>query len=347
MMKNIKLCSGESPSVHKFNVLQNAHHAVSVIKQTIMLVTLVLGDQRRPLNVDESATASQLDALTRQTFPETPLGELKFIYQGRLISGRLRLVDLHVAEGAFIHVVSANPTAYAFNPVVDLEASGINVRNESSSTGFDRLHVLGLSEEDINVLRQTYLSNVVEAFPPSVLPLLPGEEEANRLKRAEDEWMKTQSDASEFMLNLRPIIMRRNRFYLHPVTGRMMVRPRRRRNTNEEAGEEGEGGEDEEDEEAPPWMARSSSMLSANPSEGTLSNFLVGLMLGSFFGVIMLLFALNARSPRRFRLGLLLGIGLSLFLRYSILSSSTDANPNDGGSSVSPPSAPLVPMNIP
>jgi hypothetical protein len=53
----------------------------------------------------------------------------------------------------------------------------------STRRGFDRLLDAGLDPSDVEALRQTYLPQVQQAFPPEVLPRLPGESEADRLFR--------------------------------------------------------------------------------------------------------------------------------------------------------------------
>lgn len=155
------------------------------------------------------------------------------------------------------------------------------------------------------MMRTLYLREVQQSFPPSALPLEPGESEGHRMLRAEEAWMAQQSPlTSEFAANLRPLVVAYHRAH---------------------GGQQGRGGlfggprgdHDEDDEEGgASGGGRRVNLLMTSAGEGTAGSAMMGFALGVLLGAAAMCWLCTATS-RRFKQGITTGVMVNLALTLS------------------------------
>lgn len=309
---------------------------------------------------------------------------VRLIALGKLLSDEnATLQSLGITNGTFIHVSLTDlPTATTTSSSSSSASSSLNNNaatnntNSSSSSadsyrisinlttntpnnltenennnylmGFDRLRLIGLETEAISILRSQFLNEVTSHTLPSVTRL-PDETEAHRLLRAEEIWMRSQPENSEFAANIRPVLLSRrglSNFYgsssqstndqgIHrnpPDYHEEAILHSRFRNAESERDTDNDTGNGDTTGTGNRWLSSS--------SEGTNGAFITGFFFAWVLGIIMLLFAINPQASRKFKLGIFCGvgahIGTNIYLSlYSDPSSSSD-NTTPGGTNSRP-----------
>jgi hypothetical protein len=325
-------------------------------------------EARFPLIVPSSTSVRELreNLRARPELAQQARGKvMRLIAAGRLLSDdTATLASLGLGDGTHIHVAlteTAPPPDRAEGAGASASASATGASSSSSATGsatapalggFDRLRLIGLGDDDIAVLRSQFLPDVQAQTLPS-LSRLQGETEAARLQRAEEVWMRSQPEDSDFAANIRPMIMARRSLWgayfgggggAGAVPGRGVNRPGAP-DFREEAwlrSEEGQAalaggnenvrGPEDQRESAARWFGNSTS-------EGTASSFFLGLALGWMVGVLMLLFAVGPQTSRKFKVGVVTGVMVNIVTSIIIaVLDTSDGTSGNGGASLFPSS---------
>lgn len=234
----------------------------------------------------------------------------------------------NIKEGAFIHAVvsshtsnvgstSGNNNTRSANPNGNGSGSG-NGDGESlnSNIGFNRLHMMGFSPEEIAVVRATFQAQVDELS--STTPRNEGESDQEYRERVEQRWMSTQGPYSEFSINLPQtqsgILGRNSRVFMFS---------------------NGLGDMDEE---------------FGGTQVGTYRDFIWGFFMGFMLGFLMLFCVWDRHVPHRQKIGILLGVFMSIMLdnsRAAAAASSTHSRMRGSNpGSVPQPQQPLDPAAI-
>jgi hypothetical protein len=309
-----------------------------------MAVTVLCAENRYAVDIQKQWTVGTFKHKMQTTvLAELSQGKiLRVIFAGRLLNDDSETLDhAHVADGAVIHIaltdhrqaaqaqapraaqLFSNPFALAAGqaPAATTARSGDDNNTDASAEpsapshrlGFDRLQGLGLTAEDISVIRSTYLPDVQREM--AGVELEEGESEAHRLLRMEDEWMRRQDAFSEFAMNLRPVLMSRLNIGIGPNgdVSRMLNRQQ---------------GEEEDDEEP-----RSQSTSQAQGGSGQL---LFGIILGSLFGFVMLIWTIFPTVNRQFKMGILIGVSTNILMEVWQAQSSTKKTGTANGEDPTP-----------
>jgi hypothetical protein len=224
------------------------------------------------------------------------------------------------------------------------------------TAGFDRLRVIGLAADEVAVLRILFFPEVRPLL--SSLPGLPGESEAARILRAEELWMRSQPDDSEFALNLRPLLVARRSLWPQAAAGAGAGAGAAAGGQfgvgggggaggggsggafggGRGGGGNGGGGERDEDDtalhvaggEGAPGGVQAAAAAAA-AADGTISSFVFGFFAGWIFGALMLFFACAPNASRRFKLGVLSGIAMAAVSQMLRIADGGDAAAAAGG----------------
>lgn len=173
---------------------------------------IIVGEKTFNISVPVMTTIARLKAIIMDAPELSPLEKSKipkFIHAGRILSqDQLTLISAGVKSDSCVHVVLADPPPGSglgsVQPISgDRSASQAAESSESHSEGlrgFDRLLILGLSEEDVSIIRGQFYADVRQSV---VVPSSWGLSETTRLLVMEEEWMNSQGPNSDFMLNMR------------------------------------------------------------------------------------------------------------------------------------------------
>ena len=272
---------------------------------------------RYPVVLSADATVGQLAEHLRTG----PLAEharnrlLRLIAGGRILTAEdATLASCNVTDGTVVHCIASEMPRSVRGGAPGASTAGLGGGNgpdsvsirmaAGSAGGFDRLALLGLDETEISALRLLYGGQVRGQFPPTVLPALPGEPESARMTRAEDAWMRTQDpDASEFALNLRPLVMARARAGLQNPNGDDMFGP---------SGMDGAaaGGRDASTSSAPAAL---------------MCGMVLGLVVGPLALLATLMMRNNSAVGRSFKLGVFFGAVVNLIYAFSVTTEAAAA----------------------
>lgn len=217
-----------------------------------------------------------------------------------------------------------------------------NLTAAQSTRGFDRLVVLGLSEEEITNLRQVYLPEVQATVRT---PLQPGEDEMGRLRRMEEIWMHRQDESSEFVTNLRPLLRRAAETLGYRVgadgriigrrDGTVIVPEGSAAAASRRSRGHGEGGAWSSDEEG---SGNEGNGTGATRGTGSLTNdggtafsLLLGFAAGFFLGGIMLIWLISPSVSKLFKLGVIIGV-LGNFVAGQLLGDALNGAGNNSDS---------------
>ena len=307
----------------------------------LMPITVLCQERRFSIEVDKAWTLSLLkQRLKAGALADVTRGKLlRLIYGGRILSNDADTLErvgikadsvLHVAlfedrnaalqaqRQPEMHVVNLNesrdaPAAPAAGSDASSDSdSGQPAAPSHNRRGFDRLRALGLTEEDVSVVRLTFLPDVQRDM--AELALQPGETEAERLLRMEDEWMRQQDPFSAFSQNVRPVILSRLETQL--ALGRVRAAAAA---ANRDNGDDGEFDESEQH-----------SGSSNNANQGNFLHFMLGVLMGSWLGLFMIVWLMLPNVSRKFKTGLLLGLCITVVLDMLRLQEAADsaAQPN-------------------
>ena len=291
-------------------------------------VNVVFQDRSVPLFLRASATVADL---RRAVHASAELGALtrgkrvRLIAAGRLLGDDVAtLASLGLADGAHVHLaVSDLGGGSGGTPTQSQQQQSQTQALQQDlepvpTAGFDRLRLVGLAGDEVTVLRSMFFPEVRPLL--SSLPGLPNETEAARILRAEEIWMRSQTDDSEFALNLRPLLVARPSLWaqapglrggfsgLYGGPGGLSRNEDLALHVNDAAAGGGAAGDGAAADEG------------ATASDGTMASFFMGFLAGWTLGIFMLIFACSPSSSRRFKLGVLSGIACSSVVQLIRLS---------------------------
>ena len=303
---------------------------------------------------DESATLQSL-GITNGTFIHVPLTELPASSStsstsSSAISNSQRASSSLLASSS---IGNNNPNQTSDIYRIPINSTDSNTNN-NYLMGFDRLQLIGLDTDDIAVLRSQFLSNVTRETLPQV-QRLPDETEAHRLLRAEELWMRSQPEHSEFAANIRPVLLSRrgllNNSSLLLSNNNMGVNRTpadyyeeailhsRFRNAQSEPDGDNDGENGNSD-------TTTGNRWFSSSIEGSNSAFLFGFFFAWILGIIMLLFAINPQASRKFKLGIMFGVGAHIATNiYLSLYGDTTNNSSDNSGGNSNTNRPLPPTD--
>jgi len=296
-------------------------------------LNLIVGDpisRSIPVILPSSSTVADIRRALLTNLPQIRGRRIRLIAAGRLLNDdRASFSSLNLVDGIHIHIAISEATPQGAGP--STSNSSTNNNGASSSTpsapppdavptsGFDRLRLIGLAGEEVEVLRQMFFPEVRPLL--NSLPPLPNETEAARILRAEEIWMRSQPENSEFALNLRPILLMRRgsagQFGNNGITG---VGP------GLGLGSAGPGranylGNSNSDEVALHVNDddRRDDLQPNNPA-GNYSSFICGFAMGWTLGIFMLIMTFCSPSySRQFRLGVFSGVLFQTMTRAMLL----------------------------
>ena len=320
-------------------------------------LNLIVGDpisRSIPVILPSTSTVADIRRALLTNLPQIRGRRIRLIAAGRLLNDdRATFSSLNLIDGIHIHVAiseatpqGAGPSSTNNNNITNSGGSSLSSSSSSSpmpsapepvpTSGFDRLRLIGLAGEEVEVLRQMFFPEVRPLL--NTLPLLPNETEAARILRAEEIWMRSQPENSEFALNLRPILLMR-------------------RGTNGQFGNGGLGGINQ------PWNGMVTSPagvtylgnntnndavalhindddrrddLQPNNPAGNYSSFICGFALGWTLGIFMLIMTFCSTSySRQFRLGVLSGVLFQTMTRAMLLEEEASKDGSNTGSGTS------------
>lgn len=278
---------------------------------------------------------------------------IRLIAAGRVLADdSAKLTDLGLVDGSFVHVAlrDLHRAASAQNVAAGAagrSSSGADVEQPIDGQagpgrphpfgGFDRLRLIGLSEEEVSVLRAQFLPEVQRLMPN--YPLLPYETEARRLQRCEEIWMRQQGDDSDFAMNLRPLMMAARANGLaggSSSSGRLGAFPPA--GLYPGLGINRPGGPDYHEEALLRAGAEAEGDAHGNGAgasvEGTPSQFYLGMVLGWVLGPFTLIIAFSPQATRKLKLGICTGVGVSIFtaIALSLMDPNAGASASAGSS---------------
>ncbi len=263
----------------------------------------------------------------------------RLIHAGRLLgdgavgtTSENTLAQLGVRDGASIHVALTDRPADVAVTMPSAPGEGFQGGGSGAMAsafprplpvleGFDRLALLGLEADDIAALRAEYGPEVTEAY--STLPALPGETDAHRQLRIEDEWLRTRPDDSEFNSNIRPVLEARRANALYGGAG-------------------------------DPWASQHGAAgltagEAARAGSGTIYHFLFGIAAGAWSGPFAFILLFMMSSPNvtlRFKLGLVTGIVLNLVLALGAEKEAEAGGGGGSGSGGGGDGLPYIPIDV-
>ncbi|CAM9618948.1 unnamed protein product [Choristocarpus tenellus] len=202
--------------------------------------------------------------------------------------------DFKVTDNCFVHcVVTEAPSRLQMpSPPSDAPQDDEDEEDDDPSTrrGFDTLRASGMSRLAVTALRAYFSAEVREFAASSPPPQREGESDWDRQMESEERWMATQGATSEFAINVRGAQrggagggMLGSGVGMFRGGGRLL-------------GLEGVS----EDEDG---------------AGGNARDFMFGFVMGSFLGVIMLLWMWEGSVPRRQKLGILAGVTFQLGIK--------------------------------
>jgi len=216
---------------------------------------------------------------------------IRLLWAGKLLGPDTAFLStLKMPSNSWLHCVVSNAPQSA----ISQSESSIQeeIKDEDfGGRGFDRLRAVGMTTDEIRAIRTTFSTQVDDYI--SSIESKEGESDLDRRLRAEEEWMDSQADTSEFSLNTRPS----GSLLPYRFTVRSM---------------------------------RSTSQFEVVPSGdnvGTARDFAWGFFMGFFLGFIMLFWLWERSVPERQKMGVIVGVtcqlSLNLFKRQ-YLSASAD-----------------------
>ena len=220
-----------------------------------------------------------------------------------------------IKQGTFVHAVVSAHSTTAGSGSGDSSTNGNsnssnNLENTNSNMGFNRLHTLGFSQEQIAAVRATFRAQVDELS--STVPRNEGESDQSHRERVEQRWMSSQGPYSDFSMNL-------------PQESTLGGRSR---------------------------MLILSSGLGGNVDEefggtqvGTYRDFFWGFFMGFMLGFLMLFCVWDRHIPHRQRIGILLGVFMSIMLDNSRAATNAAHARMRGSQTMHEPQQPLDPSN--
>lgn len=220
-----------------------------------------------------------------------------------------------IKQGAFVHaVVSAySPTAGSGSGdsvTSENSNSNNNLESTNSNMGFNRLHTLGFSQEQIAAVRATFRAQVDELS--STVPRNEGESDQSHRERVEQRWMSSQGPYSDFSMNLPQESTLGGR-------SRMLILS------------SGFGGNMDEE--------------FGETRVGTYRDFFWGFFMGFVLGFLMLFCVWDRHIPHRQRTGILLGVFMSIMLENSRAAANAAHGRMRGSQAMHEPQQPLDPSN--
>jgi hypothetical protein len=303
-------------------------------------LNLIVGDpisRSIPVILPSTSTVADIRRVLLSNAPQIRGRRIRLIAAGRLLNDdRATFSSLNFVDGIHIHVAISEATPLGAGP----SNSNGNNSGASSSTptapppeavptsGFDRLRLIGLAGEEVEVLRQMFFPEVRPLL--NSLPLLPNETEAARILRAEEIWMRSQPENSEFALNLRPILLTRRGsagqfgnngiIGAGPGFGQNPGRASYLGNSNSDEVALHVNDDDRRDD------------LQPNNPGGNYSSFICGFAMGWTLGIFMLIMTFCSTSySRQFRLGVFSGVLFQTMTRAMLLEEEASKKDETGG----------------
>ena len=257
-------------------------------------IKIKLANQNEALNVqvfhDDTVQSLTLRVLHEMKMDLSADKKLRLLYNGKELTPQIAnaISSFKLQPDSFLHAVISNlpPTAA---PPPNLTRSDVEPQGRGGGGGFNSLIAdRGLVPDDIMALRVIFSQSLLveqENLPPRLSSELP-EEYRNRVESA---WMLHQPQNGEFYLNLPPRI----------------------------GGGGGGGGGVEEGNTALSFFeiigrGGGGGAGADGAEQGTTRDFLFGLIIGYFLGFFVLFCIWDTNIPYRQKIGLLLGVSLSL-----------------------------------
>lgn len=295
---------------------------------------IIVGEKTFNITVSVMTTIARLKSLIMDAPELSPLERSKvpkFIHAGRILSqDQLTLVSAGIKSDSCVHVVLAdmmNGSSSNQTNGGDRNASQAGDSAESNSDGlrgFDRLLILGLSEEDVSILRGQFYADVRQTI---VVPSSWGLSETSRLSVMEEEWMNSQGPNSDFMLNMRSQIGNSDVTITHGseinaiyeayerAVRAQAIPPRVEGQIYElpmEVVNRYRDNREPHEHTTINMNDLSASEPSSSQSE-SISSLIMGVLVGWMWSPLLFLFFLVPTS-RKFRLGMLLGLFLTIIV---------------------------------
>ncbi len=266
---------------------------------------------------------------------------VRLIYAGKLLDDSKDLSMYKIQEHTCIHaalseVAANNGLASSLLNRHSSNSSENNGGEEENLRGFDRLRQNGdFSVEDVEIVRSTFYREVLEYAETQ--RRRPGEEEADRYYRMEEEWISRQGPTSDFVLN---VVSRRqsnnsNGTEMDRLVQRFLEYRRLVRMRQEGGAGDGTSGPDDDVEFFDTNVEGDNERASNTRGNGGNSRggrgrshleFFVGFILGFFLGVIMLCFVWDENLSKFQRAGVLTGVAFNMYLQMGGKSEKSKSN---------------------
>jgi hypothetical protein len=240
---------------------------------------------------------------------------VRLIFSGKLLEPPSALLSsFKLIDGSYVHAVITNQSQHTASSTEAPSSSSAARIDMANLRGLDTLMLPGpqrsaLSIDEVASLRSYFHDDIVEYTRDNVQRAT-GESDVDFIYRCETEWMNAQDSRSEFRLNLFGTSL----FNLHPSLLTL---------NSQQGGNSSSGG-------VRALQMSFNDDISGTPTDqGTMREFLCGLLMGFGCGYMMLFCMWDRNISQRQKLGILIGMVLSLMLTMTM----QDKDPRDGTAS--------------
>jgi hypothetical protein len=255
---------------------------------------------------------------------------IRLIHAGKVLDDAKDISSYKLKQNTCIHAAISDIIRNTNNDNNNNRQNNNQVEEEEEQQiyrGFDRLRHGGVfSREDVEIIRSTFYREVLEY--EETQSRRPGEDEAERYYRMEEEWIRRQGPASDFAINVATRRMRHNdndsnntemdRIVQQFLEFQQQIGARRGNANNDTTinNNNDVGGSEDEDAVIRRQRGRGDDDLNSPRSRNRRHiEFVVGFILGFFLGVIMLCFIWDENLSKYQRAGVVTGVAFNLYFQ--------------------------------